>query len=143
MVLWLVPLATVVSALGAGSLWTRLYLFFPQAALVTFGGADAGLALAETTSGPLVIVLQFPGFMAGWNLPVPFGQPGAAFLPSLAFIPLGAPHVERIAREPRTSAALAAISAVVVSVIATLAVLLGKVVLLPGVLGGRRRGPRS
>jgi chromate transporter len=165
-VLWLVPLVAVVTALGAESLWTRLYLFLTQAALVTFGGAYAvlgyvtqhlvqdlgwvtaqqsvaGLALAETTPGPLVIVLQFMGFMAGWNLPAPLGQAGAAvvgallaswatFLPSFVFIFLGAPHVERIGREPRMSAALAAITAAVVGVIATLAVLLGKVVMLPG-----------
>ena len=170
MVLWLVPLAWVVAALGAGSLWTRLCLFFTQAAFVTFGGAYAvlgyvtthlvhdlgwvtvqqsvaGLALAETTPGPLVIVLQIMGFMAGWNLPAPFGPAGAAvlaamlaswatFLPSFVFIFLGAPHVERIAREPRMSAALAAITAAVVGVIATLALLLGKVVLWPGGIGG-------
>ena len=94
--LWLAPLLVVAATLGPQSLWSRLYLFFTQAALVTFGGAYAvlgyvtehlvhdlgwltaqqsvaGLALAETTPGPLVIVLQFMGFMAGWN------QPGAAF----------------------------------------------------------------
>jgi chromate transporter len=163
--LWLLPLLAVALTLGPQSLWSRLYVFFTQAALVTFGGAYAvlgyvtqhlvqdlgwltaeqsvaGLALAETTPGPLVIVLQFMGFMAGWN------QPGAldpvvsavvaallaswaTFLPSFVFIFLGAPYVERIARAPRISAALAAITAAVVGIIATLALLLARVVLLP------------
>ena len=169
--LWLAPLVVVAGLLGVDSLWTRLYLFFTQAALVTFGGAYAvltyvtghlvdelgwltagqavaGLALAETTPGPLVIVLQFMGFMAGWNEPAPLAPAPAAllaallaawatFLPSFVLIFLGAPHVERIAREPRISAALAAITAAVVGVIATLALLLGKVVLWPaGIAAG-------
>ena len=102
----------------------------------------AGLALAETTPGPLVIVLQFIGFMSGWNQPGPLSPLGAAvlaallaswatFLPSFVFIFLGAPHVERLTRSPRIQAALAAITAAVVGVIATLGVLLAKVVLLP------------
>jgi chromate transporter len=168
--LWLIPLLAVVLTLGPHSLWSRLYVFFTQAALVTFGGAYAvlgyvtqhlvqdlgwltaeqsvaGLALAETTPGPLVIVLQFMGFMAGWN------QPGtldpavsaviaallaswATFLPSFVFIFLGAPYVERITRAPRISAALAAITAAVVGIIATLALLLARVVLLPDGVGG-------
>jgi chromate transporter len=109
--------------------------------------AVAGLALAETTPGPLVIVLQFLGFMAGWN------QPGglapelsallaallaswATFLPSFVFIFLGAPYVERVARAPRIAAALAAITAAVVGIIATLALLLAQVVLAPQGWGG-------
>jgi chromate transporter len=166
LVLWIVPLVIVAASLGTGSLWIRLYLFFSQAALVTFGGAYAvlgyvtqhlvhdlgwitaqqsvaGLALAETTPGPLVIVLQFVGFMAGWNNPAPLEPTAAAviaallaswatFLPSFVLIFLGAPHVERITSEPRAAAALAAITAAVVGIIATLAVLLGRVVLFPG-----------
>jgi chromate transporter len=169
LVLWIVPLAIVAASLGTGSLWTRLYLFFSQAALVTFGGAYAvlgyvtqhlvhdlgwitaqqsvaGLALAETTPGPLVIVLQFVGFMAGWNNPAPLDPAVAAvlaallaswatFLPSFVFIFLGAPYVERITSEPRAAAALAAITAAVVGIIATLAVLLGRVVLFTGGTG--------
>jgi len=157
---------------GTDSLWTRIYLFFTQAALVTFGGAYAvlgyvtqhlvqdlgwltadqavaGLALAETTPGPLVIVLQFMGFMAGWNEPGSLAPAAAAvvaallaawatFLPSFVFIFLGAPHVERISHEPRIAAALAAITAAVVGVIASLTLLLAKVVLLPG---GLAAGP--
>jgi chromate transporter len=165
LVLWLLPLLLVAATLGPQSLWTRLYLFFTQAALVTFGGAYAvlgyvtqhlvqelgwltaaqsvaGLALAETTPGPLVIVLQFMGFMAGWNQPAPLGPATAAvlaalltswatFLPSFVFIFLGAPHVERVMRAPRVGAALAAITAAVVGIIATLALLFARVVLLP------------
>jgi chromate transporter len=168
--LWLVPLVAVVAALGPHSLWSRLYLFFTQAALVTFGGAYAvlgyvtqhlvqdlgwltaqqsvaGLALAETTPGPLVIVLQFMGFMAGWNNPAPLEPATAAilaallaswatFLPSFVFIFLGAPHLERVTREPRIAAALAAITAAVVGIIATLGVLLARVVILPAGLAG-------
>ncbi len=169
--LWLIPLLAVAFTLGPQSLWSRLYVFFTQAALVTFGGAYAvlgymtqhlvqdlgwltaeqsvaGLALAETTPGPLVIVLQFMGFMAGWNQPGALDPTVAAviaallaswatFLPSFVFIFLGAPYVERITRAPRIAAALAAITAAVVGIIATLALLLARVVLLPdGWLGG-------
>ena len=165
LVLWLLPLFAVALALGPQSLWSRLYVFFTQAALVTFGGAYAvlgyvtqhlvadlgwltaeqsvaGLALAETTPGPLVIVLQFMGFMAGWNQPGALAPAWSAilaallaawatFLPSFVFIFLGAPYVERITRAPRLSAALAAITAAVVGIIATLALLLARVVLVP------------
>jgi chromate transporter len=168
--LWLAPLLAVAVALGPQSLWSRIYLFFTQAALVTFGGAYAvlgyvtqhlvedlgwltaqqsvaGLALAETTPGPLVIVLQFMGFMAGWNQPDPLAAATAAilaallaswatFLPSFVFIFLGAPYVERLTRRPRIGAALAAITAAVVGIIATLLLLLARVVLLPGGLAG-------
>jgi chromate transporter len=168
--LWLLPLLIVVATLGPQSLWSRLYLFFTQAALVTFGGAYAvlgyvtqhlvqdlgwltaeqsvaGLALAETTPGPLVIVLQFMGFMAGWNQPGPLGPTAAAilaallaswatFLPSFVFIFLGAPYVDRVTRAPRIAAALAAITAAVVGIIATLALLLARLVVLPDGLSG-------
>jgi chromate transporter len=163
--LWLVPLLVVAATLGGASLWTAIYLFFTKAALVTFGGAYAvlgyvtsqlvdklawvtadqsvaGLALAETTPGPLIIVLQFMGFMAGWNQPGPLSQLGSAllagvlatwatFLPSFVFILLGAPYVERLTRNARIEGALGAITAAVVGVIATLALLLAQVVLFP------------
>jgi chromate transporter len=169
--LWAVPLLAVGATLGTDSLWSRLYLFFTQAALVTFGGAYAvlgyvtqhlveglgwvtaeqavaGLALAETTPGPLVIVLQFMGFMAGWNQPGPLGATAAAtlaallaawatFLPSFLFIFLGAPYVERATHAPRLAAALAGVTAAVVGIIGTLALLLARVVILPeGFAGG-------
>jgi chromate transporter len=170
LMLWSVPLGIVVALLGADSLWSRIYLFFTQAAFVTFGGAYAvlgyvtqhlvqdlgwvtaqqsvaGLALAETTPGPLVIVLQFMGFMAGWNQPGPLAPASAAivaallaswatFLPSFVFIFVGAPHLERLTRAPRFAGALAAITAAVVGIIATLWLLLARVVVLPGGIGG-------
>ncbi len=163
--LWLVPLLVVIAAFGGGSLWSAIYLFFTKAALVTFGGAYAvlgyvtgqlvdnlawvtadqsvaGLALAETTPGPLIIVLQFMGFMAGWNQPGPLSPLGSAllagalaswatFLPSFLFILLGAPYVERLTRNARIEGALGAITAAVVGVIATLVLLLAQVVLFP------------
>jgi chromate transporter len=165
LVLWLLPLLAVATTLGWHSLWSRVYLFFTKAALVTFGGAYAvlgyvtthlvdklewvaaeqsvaGLALAETTPGPLVIVLQFMGFVAGWNQPGALSPLGSAllagalaswatFLPSFVFILLGAPHVDRLTRDVRIQAALGAITAAVVGVIATLALLLAQVVLFP------------
>jgi chromate transporter len=165
LVLWILPLLAVTVTLGGHSLWSRVYLFFTKAALITFGGAYAvlgyvttqlvdtlawvsadqsvaGLALAETTPGPLVIVLQFMGFMAGWNQPGELSPLGSAllagalaswatFLPSFMFILLGAPHLERLTRSARVEAALGAITAAVVGVIATLALLLAQVVLLP------------
>jgi chromate transporter len=87
-------------------------------------------------------VLQFMGFMAGWNQPGALDPAGSAvlaallaswatFLPSFVFIFLGAPYVERVTRAPRLSAALAAITAAVVGIIGTLALLLARVVLLP------------
>src|SRR4030095_4342457 len=106
----------------------------------------AGLALAETTPGPLVIVLQFMGFMAGWNQPGALTPVASAlfaglltawatFLPSFIFIFIGAPYIERLARWPRVNSALAAITAAVVGIIATLAALLARVVLFPAGLG--------
>jgi chromate transporter len=87
------------------------------------------------------------GFMAGWNHPAPLSPAAGAllaallaswatFLPSFVFIFLGAPHVERITHEPRAAAALAAITAAVVGIIASLAVLMARVVLLPAGLAG-------
>ena len=163
--LWALPALAVGFTFGFDSIWSRVYLFFTQAALVTFGGAYAvlgyvtshlvadlhwltaqqsvdGLALAETTPGPLVIVLQFMGYMTGWNQPGALTAPlsallagmlaaWATFLPSFVFIFLGAPYIERLSRMPKVSGALAAITAAVVGIIATLAVLLARVVLSP------------
>jgi chromate transporter len=163
--LWTLPLIALGAWFGFDTLFTELYLFFTRAALVTFGGAYAvlpyvthymvedmgwlsaqqavaGLALAETTPGPLIIVLQFMGFMAGWNEPAPLGAATAAFLagaiaswatflPSFLFIFLGAPYVERIAGNPRAAGALAAITAAVVGIIGTLALFLAQAVLFP------------
>jgi chromate transporter len=151
LLLWWVPVLLAGWWLGFGSRTFALGTFFSQAALVTFGGAYAvlpyvsdhavgsgwltrhdmmsGLALAETTPGPLIMVLQFAGFVAGWNLPPSGMSPlagaaiGAAittwatFLPCFLFIFLGGPHVEGLRARPQISAALAAITAAVTGVI--------------------------
>ena len=162
----------VALTLGGHSLWSQVYLFFTKAALVTFGGAYAvlgyvtthlvdklgwltadqsvaGLALAETTPGPLVIVLQFMGFMAGWNQPgaavaARFGAAGRGAR-QLGHVPAVVPvHPARRAARRAPDAqrahrsALGAITAAVVGVIATLALLLAQVVLFPD---GWRRAP--
>ena len=165
LLLWIAPILLAVLFFGVESLLVSLGLFFSKTALVTFGGAYAvlpyvadhsiaagwisstamqdGLALAETTPGPLVIVLQFAGFFAGWNNPAPLpplamATLGAAittwvtFLPSLLFILLGAPHVDRLAQSPRASAALATVGAAVVGVIANLAAWFASGVFAPG-----------
>jgi chromate transporter len=163
--LWALPAAVLLSATGPDSLYSQVYGFFTTAALVTFGGAYAvlayvsqqaveafgwltqaetvaGLALAETTPGPLIIVLQFVGFMAGWNAPGAAGPAvtatttalltsWATFLPSFVFILVGAPYVERLTANPRLAAALAGITAAVVGVIANLAVVFAGAVIFP------------
>jgi len=163
--LWAIPAAVVLSLTGRDSLFTQVYGFFTSAALVTFGGAYAvlawvsqqavevhgwltqaqtvtGLALAETTPGPLIIVLQFIGFMAGWNAPGAAGPAATAtttallaswatFLPSFVFILVGAPYVERLTAIPRLASALAGITAAAVGVIASLAGVFATAVFFP------------
>ena len=170
-VLWLIPLLLVFSLLGRASLPGKLYLFFTQAAFVTFGGAYAvlayvnqaaveqfgwitaaqavdGLGLAESTPGPLIMVLQFVGFMAGWQAPAGGLSPGASavlcallttwatFLPSLTFVLIGAPYIDRLRQVRRLSGALAAILAAVAGVILHLGLTFGGSVLFPGGLEG-------
>ena len=147
--------------------------FFTKAALLTFGGAYAvlpyvyqgavehygwltapqmidGLALGETTPGPLIMVVAFVGFVGGWTKAI-FGPDalflaGAAaavvvtfftFLPSFVFILLGGPLVETTHGELRFTAPLTAITAAVVGVILNLAVFFAYHVLWPQGLGGR------
>jgi chromate transporter len=163
--LWALPGAIVLSTTGPGSIHSQVYGFFTTAALVTFGGAYAvlayvvqqaaevygwltpaetvaGLALAETTPGPLIIVLQFVGFMAGWNAPGAAGTAvtatatallasWATFLPSFVLILVGAPYVERLTANPRLAGALSGITAAVVGVIANLTVLFAGAVIFP------------
>jgi len=99
--------------------------------------------LAETTPGPLIIVLQFAGFFAGWTNPTPLpplamATLGAAlttwvtFLPSLIFILIGAPYVDRLAENPRARAMLGTVSAAVVGVIANLAAWFATGIFVPG-----------
>lgn len=148
--IWLAPLPLL--ALSGAELLTEIALFFAQLAVVTFGGAYAvlaymtqqvvqdygwittaqmmdGLGLAETTPGPLILVTQFVGMLAG------FGSDGAGlallagiftlwmtFVPSFLFIFVGAPFIEWIASRPRLAAALSATTAAVVGVILNLTV---------------------
>lgn len=142
---------------GVGLL-TDLALFFSKAALLTFGGAYAvlpyvtqaavshfhwlttaqmmdGLALGETTPGPLIMIVAFVGFVAGWSIDPAWAVAGACvatfftFLPSFLFILLGGPLVEASHNEMRLTAPLTAITAAVVGVILSLAVFFGSHVL--------------
>ncbi|HZG54340.1 MAG TPA: chromate transporter [Pyrinomonadaceae bacterium] len=164
--LWALPFAAIIWWGGWGGLHADEYRFFTQAALVTFGGAYAvlayvtqaavgsyqwlthaqavdGLALAETTPGPLIMVLQFVGFMAGWNHPVAgLGQNASAiagalvttyttFLPCFIFIFLGAPYIERLRGNKNLTGALSGITAAVVGVVLNLALVFGAAVIRP------------
>ena len=165
LVLWWGPLIMLRAWLGAEHALWREGVFFSQAAMVTFGGAYAvlpyvaqqaverfawlspgqmldGLALAETTPGPLIMVLQFVGFVGAWQHPgslPPFvaGTLGAVvttwatFVPCFLWILLGAPYIERQHGNVRLTAALSAITAAVVGVILNLAVSFGRPVLFP------------
>ncbi|WP_133477479.1 chromate efflux transporter [Cognatilysobacter segetis] len=154
-VAWLAPLAAIGAWLGTDSTLFRLGAFLSKAALVTVGGAYAvlpyvaahavdtyawlspaqmmsGLALAETTPGPLILVLEYVGFVAGWRQPdlaTPLSSALAAaavalwatFVPSFMFVLTLAPWIERIGRWRRAAAALSGVTAAVVGVIAHLA----------------------
>ncbi len=147
---WLMPLGLLM-VFEAGLL-AQIGLFFSKLALLTFGGAYAvlawmaqevvaarhwltpaemmaGLGLAETTPGPLILVTQFVGFMAGWHAGgLPLALAGAAvalwmtFAPCFLWIFAGAPWIARLTALPRLSAALSAITAAVVGVIANLSI---------------------
>ncbi len=169
--LWALPFAAIVWWRGGSSLHAQEYRFFTQAALVTFGGAYAvlayvtqaavgsygwlthaqavdGLALAETTPGPLIMVLQFVGFMAGWNHPQgDMGQTASAitgafvttyatFLPCFLFIFLGAPYIETLRGNKNLTGALSGITAAVVGVILNLALVFGAAVIWPNGFSG-------
>jgi chromate transporter len=154
--LWAAPVALVAAVFGRHSIFVDQGLFFGGTALVTFGGAYAvlafvaqkavesygwlsggdmvkGLALAETTPGPLIMVVQFVAFLGAWHAPGSLAPWQAAlvasllttwvtFVPCFVFIFLGAPYVERLRGNRSLSAALAGITAAVVGVIANLAV---------------------
>jgi len=163
--LWIVPFVFLGWWRGFDSLHGQEYRFFTQAAFLTFGGAYAvlayvtqaaagsfgwitqaqavdGLALAETTPGPLIMVLQFVGFMAGWNNPQDMGQAASAitgalittyvtFLPCFIFIFLGAPYIETLRGNKNLTGALSGVTAAVVGIILNLALVFGVAVIFP------------
>ncbi|RDI52287.1 chromate efflux transporter [Microvirga subterranea] len=154
--LWLCPVIAILLALGPGDVFGQIALFFSKMAMVTFGGAYAvlayvaqeavehygwlrpgemldGLGMAETTPGPLIMVLQFVGFMAafrdpGMLPPLVAGTLGGllatwvTFTPCFLWIFVGAPFIEVMRDNKALSGALAAITAAVVGVILNLAV---------------------
>jgi chromate transporter len=155
--LWLAPVALLMAMVGGT--YADVAWFFSKMAVVTVGGAYAvlayvaqdavqayqwlsapemlaGLGLAETTPGPLILVLQFVGFLAGFRAPEGLtGIPGGiaasvlvlwvTFAPCFVFVFLGAPLIERLQENKALSGALAAITAAVVGVVANLAVWFG------------------
>jgi chromate transporter len=156
LVLWLAPVAALFIMLGRGNVFTEIALFFSAMAMVTFGGAYAvlayvaqqavenyswltaaemldGLGMAETTPGPLIMVLQFVGFIAAFRdagglPPLLAGTLGGllatwvTFAPCFLWIFLGAPYVERARANRALAGALSAITAAVVGVILNLAI---------------------
>jgi len=152
---WLGPVVLIAALTGSASVWTQLGSFFSVMAVVTFGGAYAvlayvaqaavtsfgwlapgemvdGLGLAETTPGPLILVLQFVGFVAAYRHagvmnPLIAGSLGSlltlwvTFVPCFFWIFLGAPYIEALRQDKALSAALTAITAAVVGVVMNLA----------------------
>ncbi len=165
LVLWWLPVLIAGLAQGRQGTLTQEGLFFSKAAMVTFGGAYAvlpyvaqqavenfhwltapqmldGLGLAETTPGPLIMVLQFAGFLGGWNhpgglSPLLAATVGAAlttwvtFVPCFIWIFLGAPYIELLRNQTRLTCALSAVTASVVGVVLNLAVWFGWQLVLP------------
>jgi len=154
--LWLVPVIALLATLGADNVFSQIAVFFSKMAVVTFGGAYAvlayvaqqavehygwlapgemldGLGMAETTPGPLIMVLQFVGFMAAYRdagmlSPMLAGTLGGllatwvTFTPCFLWIFVGAPFIE-FARDNKTlNGALSAITAAVVGVVLNLAI---------------------
>ena len=155
LVLWFTPVLAARAVFGRQSVFVEQGLFFSGAALVTFGGAYAvlayvaqqavnvyhwllpgemvrGLALAESTPGPLIMVVQFVAFVGAYRDPGSLNPWAAAvlasllvtwvtFVPCFLFVLLGAPYVERLRHNRNLTAALTGITAAVVGVIASLA----------------------
>ena len=156
---WLLPLGAVSLAPGAPGVLGEEAIFFSKAAMVTFGGAYAvlaylnqaavhqfgwltpgqmvtGLGLAESTPGPLIMVTEFVGFIAGYRFPgeldpIVGGILGATvatwatFAPSFLWIFLGAPYIERLRDNRALTTTLSAVTAAVVGVVLNLAVTFG------------------
>ncbi|MBB4373664.1 chromate transporter [Bradyrhizobium sp. cir1] len=154
--LWLVPVIALLAAFGQANVFSQIALFFSKMALVTFGGAYAvlayvaqqavehyhwlkphemldGLGMAETTPGPLIMVLQFVGFMAAYRDPGGLSPMVAAtfggllatwvtFTPCFLWIFVGAPYIERLRGNTGLAGALSAITAAVVGVILNLSI---------------------
>ncbi len=162
-ILWFVPFALFLSFRSDHSFWFLLSEFFTKAAFVTFGGAYAvlpyvaqesvekfqwlsqyemidGLALGETTPGPLIMVLVFVGFMAGYHhgggslfdgtLGL-FTTTFYTFLPCFLFILIGAPLVERTKEYQNVKSILSIVTAAVVGVVLNLTIYFGRAVLFP------------
>jgi len=167
---WWIPLLAVVALTGVGSISSEEGLFFSQVAVISFGGAYAvlayvahevvrrfglspddvvaGLALAETTPGPLILVVEFYGFLAAYRnpgtlSPAAAGATGAAvtvwatFAPCFLWVFLGAPWVERLRTNRALRGALAAVTAAVVGVIGSLALTVAANVLFEDVQTAR------
>ncbi len=156
LLLWLAPVAALLIALGPANTFSQIALFFSKMALVTFGGAYAvlayvaqqavehyhwlkpremldGLGMAETTPGPLIMVLQFVGFMAAYRDPGSLPPMLAAtlggllatwvtFTPCFLWIFVGAPYIEKLRGNKGLTGALSAITAAVVGVILNLSI---------------------
>src|SRR6266550_2367240 len=156
LLLWLVPVGALLIALGEANVFSQIALFFSKMAMVTFGGAYAvlayvaqqavehyhwvqpremldGLGMAETTPGPLIMVLQFVGFMAAFRdpgtlSPMLAGTLGGllatwvTFTPCFLWIFLGAPFIETLRDNKGLAGALSAITAAVVGVVLNLAI---------------------
>ena len=156
LVLWLVPVVALIVSLGTSNVFSEIAVFFSKMAMVTFGGAYAvlayvaqqavehygwlkpgemldGLGMAETTPGPLIMVLQFVGFMAAFRdpgtlPPMLAGTLGGllatwvTFIPCFLWIFLGAPFIEVLRDNKALNGALSAITAAVVGVVLNLAI---------------------
>ena len=154
LILWFAPILAVALAFGSQSIFAQQGMFFGEAAIVTFGGAYAvlayiaqravegygwltagemvdGLALAETTPGPLIMVVQYVAFIAAFRHPGGMNPYGAGvfgsllttwvtFVPCFLWIIVGAPYIEALRGNRTLHAALAAIMAAVVGVILNL-----------------------
>jgi chromate transporter len=154
--LWLIPVVALLVTFGRGNVFSEIAVFFSKMAVVTFGGAYAvlayvaqqavdnygwlkpgemldGLGMAETTPGPLIMVLQFVGFMAAYRdpgalSPMMAGTLGGllatwvTFIPCFLWIFLGAPFVEVLRDNKALNGTLSAITAAVVGVVLNLAI---------------------
>src|SRR6266436_7434111 len=171
LLLWLLPLPLFYFFVGDFHFWRGLALFFTKTAFVTIGGSDTvipyvakvavlkfhwlnrlqmmdGFALAETTPGPLIIVVAFVGFLAGYNHfhgSLWMGTLGLlattlyTFLPCFFFVFAGAPLVEATEDNPMIGGVLELITAVVVGAILDLTLFLGKAVIFPSGVPGLKQ----